>query len=132
MKPGRVETESRRPLSPRLSVYTWGPTMLASLAHRASGIILVLFVPVYLELLRDLTGPPGDFAAGRQFLHTLPGRLWLWLTAAAFVYHLCNGIRFLLLDAGWGEGRGSMRSSARMVLVAGVAAALVLAVGVLL
>jgi len=132
MSSSRTEGVKKPPLSPRLSIYAWRSPMLASLLHRVSGILLVVFVPIYLWLLRGLTGSAADFSSARRFLHTFPGRLWLWLTAAALVYHLCNGIRFLLLDAGWGEDREWMRTSARLVLAAGGAASIVLAAELLL
>ncbi|MDQ7000281.1 MAG: succinate dehydrogenase, cytochrome b556 subunit, partial [Mariprofundus sp.] len=53
--------QRERPLSPRLSIYRWQPGMIASLAHRASGLILVLFVPLYLWLLHGMTGSPDHF-----------------------------------------------------------------------
>ncbi|MDQ6995279.1 MAG: hypothetical protein Q9M18_06750, partial [Mariprofundaceae bacterium] len=33
-----------RPLSPRLSIYRWLPGMIASISHRISGVLLILFV----------------------------------------------------------------------------------------
>ncbi len=117
-----------RPLSPRLSIYRWHAPMLASLAHRASGITLVLFIPVYLWLLHAMTGTPEDFAAARAWLHLPPGRIVLWLVGASLIYHFFNGIRFLCLDAGWGESREAMRLTARVAIGVGVAAAIVLGV----
>lgn len=116
-----------RPLSPRLSVYRWLPGMLASLMHRASGIALVLFVPFYLWLLHGMTGSPDDFTATYNWLHTLPGKICLWLGGTAYAYHFMNGIRFLMLDIGWGEGRAAMRNSARLVLVLAALISLLLA-----
>jgi len=98
--------------------------MLASLAHRASGIVLALFVPVYLCLLNGLTASPEDFTAMHDWMHTLPGRLTLWLAGVAMIYHLINGLRFILLDAGYGESREAMRLTARLSIGAGVLAAL--------
>jgi succinate dehydrogenase / fumarate reductase cytochrome b subunit len=46
----------------------------------------------------------------------------------ALIYHFCNGIRFLVLDAGFGETREIMRSSARNVIVIAAVTAIVLAV----
>ncbi len=112
-----------RPLSPRLSVYRWRPTMLASLLHRVSGLVLVLFVPLYLWLLHGMTGSPQSFAEASAWMHSPPGRLLLWLVGVSLVYHFCNGVRFLMLDAGWGESRRMMRLSARAVLaIAAIAA----------
>jgi len=118
------------PLSPRLSIYRWLPGMVASIAHRGSGIVLVLSVPCYLWILHGMTGSPQDFEEAVAFLHTPLGRLSLWLASVALIYHFCNGIRFLCLDAGWGESRDMMRGSARVVISIAVASAA--ALGVLL
>jgi len=118
----------KRPLSPRLSVYRWRMTMLASLAHRASGLMLVLFVPVYLWLLHGMAGTPEDFSNTLSWMHAPPGRVVLWLTGASLIYHIVNGIRFLCLDAGWGESSEAMRFTARVVIGVGVAAAVLLGV----
>jgi len=117
-----------RPLSPRLSIYRWGAPMLASLAHRASGVVLVLFVLVYLWLLQGLTGTPDEFSDIQSWLHSFMGKIILWITGSSLIYHLFNGIRFLCLDAGWGESREMMRWTARLAVGAGVAAVVVLGV----
>lgn len=123
--PGRL---TRRPLSPRLSVYRWQPAMIASLAHRVSGLLLVLFVPLYLWILHGMTGSADDFDRMQQWLHSGAGRLSLWLVGVALLYHFCNGLRFLSIDAGWCESRKMMRLSARVVIAMALAAALLLAV----
>ncbi|GMQ99466.1 MAG: succinate dehydrogenase, cytochrome b556 subunit [Zetaproteobacteria bacterium] len=102
--------------------------MLASLAHRASGMMLVLFIPVYLWLLHAMTGAPEDFAAARAWLHLPLGRIVLWLVGASLIYHIVNGVRFLCLDAGWGESREMMRFTARVTIGIGVVAVTILGV----
>jgi len=116
------------PLSPRLSVYAWHLGAIASIAHRATGLLMVLSIPLYLWLIFTMTGSPEEFQHGQTILHSVPGRLMLWLSGVVLVYHLLNGIRFLCLDAGWGERRSAMRQSARGVFALSVAAALILAV----
>ncbi len=122
------QQQNGRPLSPRLSVYRWQSPMIASLAHRASGIVLAMFVPVYLFLLTGLTASPADFSDTVARMHSLPIKLVLWLTGTALIYHLINGLRFLLLDAGWIDGREAMRRSALAGLYLGVLASLALAI----
>lgn len=100
--------------------------MLASIAHRASGMVLVLFVPFYLWVLHGMTGAPKDFEQAVSLLHSGFGRLTLWMAGVALVYHFCNGIRFLVLDAGWCESRQMLRLSARIVLLVAVLVALLL------
>lgn len=124
--PAIKRPRKERPLAPRLSVYRWQIPMVASLAHRASGIVLALFVPIYLFLLTGLTSSPEDFTSTLDWMHSLPGSLILWLTGMALIYHLVNGIRFILLDAGWFEGRDAMRITARVSIGAGVLGGLLL------
>ncbi|MFC1536644.1 succinate dehydrogenase, cytochrome b556 subunit [Pseudomonadota bacterium] len=112
------------PLSPRLSIYRWHIPMIASIAHRASGAVLVLFVPFYLWVLHGMTGSPEDFDQALLFLHSPLCRVTLWMAAVAFIYHFCNGIRFLILDAGWCESKQMMRLSAYIVLLIAMLSAL--------
>jgi succinate dehydrogenase cytochrome b subunit len=115
-----------RPLSPRISVYRWQFPMLASFAHRISGVLLVLLLPGYLYCLNALTGSPDDYSRLQAGMHSVPGRFMLWLAGTALIYHLVNGIRFILLDAGCLESRDSMRLTARLSLAVGALAALAL------
>jgi len=116
------------PLSPRLSIYRWHPGMIASIAHRGTGLILVLFVPLYLWLLHGMTGSAESFAAASDWLHSGLGKFSLWLVGLSLIYHFCNGLRFLAIDAGLGESRNALRSSAKFVFGVTALAALVLAV----
>jgi succinate dehydrogenase / fumarate reductase cytochrome b subunit len=114
------------PLSPRVTIYKWRAPMIASLAHRASGMVLVLFVPFYLWVLHGMTGGPEDFEQAVALLHSPFGSLTLWMAGTAFIYHFCNGIRFLMLDAGWGESHAMLRLSARFVIAVAAVTAVVL------
>ena len=98
--------------------------MMASLAHRVSGLMLIVFIVAYPCLLAVMLGGPEGFARAREALTSPLGRLFLWASGAALAYHWFNGLRFLLLDAGFGESREAMRTSAKLALGAGVAAAL--------
>ncbi len=126
--PAATAPAAPSPRSPRLSIYRWRLAMIASIAHRGSGLILVLFVPLYLWLLQGMTGSVAGFDAALNWLHSGLGRLSLWLVGTALAFHLCNGIRFLLLDFGVGEARRTMRGSAKLVLVVTALVALLLAV----
>lgn len=118
----------KRPLSPRLSIYRWQPAMIASIAHRASGVVLFLFVPLYLWLLHGMTSSPEGFDSAFQWLHSGLGKFSLWVVGTALIYHFINGIRFLVLDAGFGETREIMRSSAVNVIVIAAVTAIILGV----
>ncbi len=101
--------------------------MIASIAHRGTGLILVLSIPLYLWLLHGMAGNASNFSAVSDWLHTGLGKFSLWLVGSALVYHFCNGIRFLTIDAGWGESRTRMHNGAIWVIAVSAAAALLLA-----
>jgi succinate dehydrogenase / fumarate reductase, cytochrome b subunit len=101
---------SARPLSPHLSIWKWGPHMLVSILHRATGtanaigggILLVWWLTAlaggadsydqFVDLMTsDRTG----------FLNWLPLLVLVGLTWT-FLQHLCSGVRHLLLDTGAG------------------------------
>jgi len=115
------------PLSPRVSIYRWHPGMIASITHRGTGLILVISIPLYLWLLHGMAVNAANFAAVFDWLHSGLGKFTLWLVGSALVYHFCNGIRFLTIDAGWGESRTRLRNGAKWVMAVSVAAALLMA-----
>ncbi len=95
-------THPQRPLSPHLQVYRWQITMLMSILHRASGVILTLgaFGLAWWLLAVAAGGEAYSDAADR--LASPMGLLALAGFSLALVYHLLNGIRHMLWDAGWG------------------------------
>jgi succinate dehydrogenase / fumarate reductase cytochrome b subunit len=117
-----------RPRSPRISIYRLHPETLASGAHRLSGFVLILFLPVYVWLFQSLIGSPESFQHSLELLRSVWGRLFLWVVGVALIYHLCNGIRFLCLDLGLGESRKMMRLSSQIMLAIAFASALLLGV----
>jgi len=109
-----------RPVFLDLRAMRWPPGAVASILHRASGLMLVLAIPLALWVLaRSLEGPEG-FAQARALLGGCPGRLVLALLAWALAHHLAAGVRFLLMDAGLlGHGVRSGRASAWVAVAAG-------------
>ena len=97
-----MKTGPERPLSPHIQVYRWQITMTMSILHRISGIVLVAGAfALAWWLLAAAAG--GDVYAGAAACLASPlGLIVLAGVSLALVYHLLNGIRHLLWDAGWG------------------------------
>lgn len=93
-------TTQQRPLSPHLQVYRWQLTMVMSIAHRASGVLLSLGALGLVGWLLALASGPEAYAQWQTMASSLPGQVVLFALAAALVYHLLNGIRHLLWDTG--------------------------------
>lgn len=95
-------TTQNRPLSPHLQVYRWQITMVMSILHRATGICLALSSLMLVYWLASLASGPHAYVVAMERLASPPGMLVLFGASLAFFYHLCNGIRHLLWDSGWG------------------------------
>jgi succinate dehydrogenase / fumarate reductase cytochrome b subunit len=112
----------QRPVSPHWHIYSWLITSTLSILHRATGVALTAGLLVLVYWLVALASGPQAYAdvhafyAGAWFKVPLVG----W--AFCFFYHLCNGIRHLFWDAGWGFGHAQIRASGWTVVVAALLA----------
>jgi len=111
---------TKRPLSPHLQIYRWGWTMSLSIFHRLTGLILTLGTLLVFLWLLGLAGGPQSYEHVQAFTGHWSGRLILAGWSLAFFYHLCNGVRHLLWDAGWGLEVETARRTAGIVVVATV------------
>lgn len=117
-----------RPKFLNLFRLSYPPGAIASIAHRVTGILLAVAIPIAAYgFTRSVAGPEG-FAEIARWGRAIPIRLALAVLAAALVYHLLAGVRHLLMDAGIGSSLRAGRGSARAVLAAGVVAFVVAAV----
>ena len=107
-----------RPLSPHLQVYRWQITMLMSISHRATGIALSVGSLLLVYWLWALSSGPECFADASAILSSWLGQLILFGFTAALYYHLCNGLRHLLWDAGYGFEIKDIYTTGRAVLIA--------------
>ncbi len=109
-----------RPLSPHLSIYRWPITMTLSILHRATGLALsVGFIVLVAWLFSAATGA-ASYSLLLSALDTVPGRVCLIGWSFAFFFHLSNGIRHLVWDAGFGFEKRQANASAWFVLVLAV------------
>src|SRR6478672_2770413 len=91
-----------RPLSPHLQVYRWQITMVMSILHRVSGVVLTVGAFGLAWWLLAVAAGGEQYVHAAACLSSVFGKLLLFGFSLALVYHLLNGIRHLLWDAGWG------------------------------
>ena len=111
-----------RPLSPHLQVYRPQLTTVLSILHRATGIALSVGALYLATWVIYAAASPKAYALFQGFNTSIVGRVVLggWLFCA--FYHLCNGIRHLFWDAGYGfEIKDAYRSGWIVVVVSAVA-----------
>ena len=119
-----------RPLSPFL-IYRWGVTNTLSIIHRVTGIFLSLGTLVLSCWLISLASGPDVYARVSAFYGSAIFKLVFAGWAFCFFYHLANGVRHLVWDAGSGFERFGIRAGGVAVVVFAVlATAVYAAVGI--
>jgi len=113
--------KGQRPLSPHLQIYRPQISSVLSILHRLTGIGLMFGAAWLTWWLTALAAGPDAYAAQQRFAGSLIGQVMLAGFAWALFYHLCNGIRHLAWDAGYGFALPAMRKSGWSVVAASVA-----------
>ncbi len=111
-----------RPLSPFMfpTWYRFQLTSAMSILHRLTGISLAVGSILLAWWLVAVAAGDPLFTTTQAFLASPIGVLLLFLWSVAFFYHLCNGIRHLVWDAGIGLELRKARRSGLGVLAATV------------
>jgi succinate dehydrogenase / fumarate reductase cytochrome b subunit len=107
-----------RPLSPHLQIYRWTYTMVLSIAHRATGLVLAAGAFVAVAWLFALMRGPESYDGLLRALRSVPGLLIVAALIISFWYHLSAGIRHLIADTGRGLERREARRGAALVFLA--------------
>lgn len=112
--------KANRPLSPHLQIYRPQFSSVSSILHRMTGAFLVLGGIVFVWWLMAAATGPDAFARANNCLGSFLGQIalfgWVW----AGFYHLVNGIRHLLWDAGHGFDKDESNRTARIVIIGSV------------
>lgn len=110
-----------RPLSPHLGIWRWGPNMVVSILHRATGVALAIVALAILTwwLFAAAHGPDsyGQFAKAATHpigIIVLIGITW------SFFQHLLSGIRHLVMDTGESLERGPNKTFAILTVVGSI------------
>jgi succinate dehydrogenase / fumarate reductase cytochrome b subunit len=111
-------TQKTRPLSPHLQVYRPQLTSVMSITHRATGIFLSLGTLLLVCWLASLAAGPEAYNQTHAFFSGWLVKLLLFAWSASLFYHLCNGIRHLFWDAGYGFDIPTVYASGYVVLIA--------------
>ncbi len=125
-----MSRNAARPLSPHLTIWKWGPHMLVSILHRATGSALAFggvgmllwwlaalaSGPVYYDYFLDLM--TSDASGG---LNPLPLLILVGLTWS-FFQHMGTGVRHLVLDTGAGYELRTNKFWSIMTMVGSIAA----------
>lgn len=115
---GTIMTPKNRPLSPHVQIYRPQLTSVLSITHRITGVALAVGLLLLVYWLSSAAYGPKTFAAAQAFLGSWFGRVLLFGWTFALFYHLSNGIRHLLWDAGRNFELAQVYRSGYVVIVA--------------
>ena len=110
-----------KPLSPHLQIYRLPLTALLSISHRFTGAFLGLGALLLIVVLAAAASGSDAYEAVHALVTSWFGQLLLLLWTLALYFHLCNGIRHLIWDAGYGfELDATQKSSWSVLFIAGL------------
>jgi len=115
-----------RPVSPNIQldggIWRWHLTMAASIFHRVSGMALYVGALIAMAWALALAAGPDAYAGFSALAGSIIGRIVLIGLTLAVFYHLCNGLRHLVWDAGYGFQPRTATNSAWLVIVVAILA----------
>lgn len=113
-----------RPMSPHLSVWKWHWTMATSIFHRVTGVGNYLGALLVSTWVISLAAGPEAYAFVEGIMLSPVGQVLLFFWLLSLVFHLVNGIRFLIWD---GPKAGFEPRTASAVSVFNICIAIVVA-----
>jgi len=119
-----------RPLSPHLDIYRWQISNTLSILHRVTGVGLAVGLIALAYWLCSLAAGEESYETARRGFSSVIGWVFLVGWIFSFHFHLLNGMRHLLWDAGYGYERTQRHASGWFAVLG--AAVLTLAVCLLL
>ena len=95
-------SNDNRPLSPHLQVYRLPMLAWLSILHRGTGVALSFGAILLPAVLVAIATGGESYDCAMELLSAWYGKAILIGFTFALNYHLCNGIRHLFWDAGYG------------------------------
>ncbi len=105
-----------RPLSPHLQHYKLPITALLSISHRITGVINSAGIVLLVLLVASAAGSPDAYGFMGGIANSWFGSFILFGLTLTLYYHLCNGIRHLFWDVGYGFSLESATRSGYLCL----------------
>lgn len=118
---------TKRPLSPHLQIYRPQLTSVLSITHRLTGFALSLVILLSPAILYFLTLSKDSHTLVMNLFQNSFVKLVLFLAIFGLSYHLCNGIRHLAWDAGYGLDLDSSYKSGYAVVAISLGITLLIA-----
>ncbi|MGM7921835.1 succinate dehydrogenase cytochrome b556 subunit [Yersinia enterocolitica] len=95
--------KKQRPVNLDLQTIRFPVTAIASILHRVSGVMTFVAVGILLWLLGLSVSSQEGFMQAAAVMNSFFVKFIFWGILTALAYHVCGGIRHLLMDFGYVE-----------------------------
>ena len=117
---------TNRPLSPHLQIYKPQLTSVLSISHLLTGFALSMIILLSPIIIYFLTYSLETHQIIISILQNTFIKVIFSLALFGLLYHLCNGIRHLAWDAGYGLDLESSYKSGYIVIISSIALTLII------
>jgi succinate dehydrogenase / fumarate reductase cytochrome b subunit len=115
-----MNKQDNRPLSPHLQIYRLPFAAILSITHRATGVILSLAALAMIWVLAAAASGAESYSSIHVHFSSWYGQIFLIGVTLSLYIHLCNGIRHLFWDAGFGFELETAAISAKMAIAVAI------------
>ncbi|PQQ27890.1 succinate dehydrogenase cytochrome b556 subunit [Photorhabdus hindustanensis] len=122
--------KKQRPVNLDLQTIHFPVSAIASILHRVSGVITFVAVGILLWLLGMSLSSQEGFQQAADIMTGFFAKFIVWGILTALAYHICGGIRHMLMDFGYLEENLAVGSLSAKVAI-GIAIILSILAGVL-
>ena len=112
-----MAVKENRPVNLDIGTIKLPITAYASILHRISGVAIFVGIAVMFCLLDSSLESADSFNTVKATLaDNFLLKLVVWATLCGFIYHICSGVKHLIMDLGIGETLEGGKKGATLVL----------------
>ncbi len=112
--------QKNRPVNLNLMTIRFPVTAISSILHRISGVLLFFFIFFLIWALHKSLQSSDAFDHLKTSLGQPWAKLLCWVFLSSLFFHFIAGIRHLIMDLGFGEGKKMGRINAYLVILVAV------------
>lgn len=113
-----MKEKKSRPVNLDLQTIQFPIASTASILHRISGVIMFVAVGILLWLLSLSLSSPSGFTEAADLVDSFFVKFILWGILTALSYHICGGIRHIVMDTGRYESLEQGALTAKVAMIA--------------
>jgi succinate dehydrogenase / fumarate reductase cytochrome b subunit len=104
--------------------YRFPVMAIASIFHRITGVLLLIYLPFVLYYLHLSLANSSGFLMAKMCLARSSEKFFLWIFLSAVMYHLLAGLKHIVMDFGYWESLTAAKISSWIVILLGVLGAI--------